>query len=507
VAHAQYSGTGTFGKITSLDDLSADSYYVLYGINGDDTGAMGSSLSGGRYGAVDVTMTGGNIVDPTSVIVWELKGNATDGYTLKNEDSGKFCEITQNKTSGFAALETSGDGFDISYTDAKGFFISSKNSESGGRGISIYKTDFRPYTSSSVKVLHLYKMGHVPPPPTGTLEITSPNGGESYNAGQEVQIQWNSTDVSSVYFELSSNNGADWMKLTGNMESVDGANTYDYTIPANTWGGDQYKIRILDEATATIIDECDAAFTVVGHDVNLFYEDFGDNTLAKFEQVSTSGSKVWEADNYSGKTFAKMSGYQDGVNEDWLISSAINLDNSTNEILEFKTSCNFSGDDIVVKYSTDYDGQGDPSTATWQDFTGYTLSSGSYNWTHSGYLELNAISGNMRIAFVYTCTADKAKTWQVSDVFVSGVEDTSTDVDAPKVAKMEVGPNPFVNEFEIKTPKTVVDVVMYNTAGQVVKNDRSGSKLVNTANLSNGMYVLQVKFADGSTITQKVIKK
>lgn len=44
---ATYDGTGTFSEVTTLDDLEAGSYYVLYGVNdavnGTYTGAMTAS--------------------------------------------------------------------------------------------------------------------------------------------------------------------------------------------------------------------------------------------------------------------------------------------------------------------------------------------------------------------------------------------------------------------------------------------------------------------------------
>ncbi|MBR8535107.1 T9SS type A sorting domain-containing protein [Carboxylicivirga sediminis] len=342
--------------------------------------------------------------------------------------------------------------------------------------------------------------------PTGTLELTTPNGGESYDTGQQVQFAWNSTNVSSVYFEILGDGGS-WEPITDNIPSVDGANTYDFTIPANAWGWDQYKLRVVDASAPSINDESDAVFTVVGHDVELLWEDFGGGTLGSFDEVSVSGTNTWIADEYSGTTFAKMSGNNNGINEDWLISSAINLDNSTDEILEFQTACNYSGDDIVVKYSIDYDGQGDPSTATWTEFPAYTLSAGSWAWTHSGYIDLGSITGSIHVAFIFTCSETASKTWEVTDIYVSGINDSSTSVDSQKASEVVISPNPFSNELYIKGTKELQNIILFNTAGQVVMNNQSGSKRVSTANLPKGMYIVQVKFMDGTSTTQKVIKK
>ncbi|MCT4589839.1 MAG: choice-of-anchor J domain-containing protein [Carboxylicivirga sp.] len=341
----------------------------------------------------------------------------------------------------------------------------------------------------------------------GTLELTTPNGGESYDAGETVELAWNSTNVENVYFDVWTNDSK-WSRVTQDIASVDGANTFDFVVPENAWTWDGYKLRVVDAALATTNDESDATFSITGHDTNLFWEDFSGSQFNTTTAHSVAGAKIWKASS----DYVEMNGYDKDNQEDeedWLVTNAINLDNTTNELFSFKSNLSYPkpGSDLTVHYSSDYSGSGDPSAATWTAINATMPTSSGSDYIHSGYIDLSSVSGTIYIAFKYVGTTTEADRWRIKEIQVTGVEDTSTDVDAPKVVKMEVGPNPFVNEFEIKTPKTVVDVVMYNTAGQVVKNDRSGSKLVNTANLSNGMYVLQVKFADGSTITQKVIKK
>lgn len=99
-------------------------------------------------------------------------------------------------------------------------------------------------------------------------------------------------------------------------------------------------------------------------------EDFNDTTLGKWTQISVVGpDQFWYAEDYYGiedSLCAKMSGYSGGSNEndDWLISPPMNFDNYTNESFSFYSTMNYTGPDLEVKISVDYDGGGDPYSAT-----------------------------------------------------------------------------------------------------------------------------------------------
>lgn len=162
-------------------------------------------------------------------------------------------------------------------------------------------------------------------------------------------------------------------------------------------------------------------------EIILFEDDFEDDQLLYWTTYSVVGDLEWYHSSYSGNSFAKMSGY-DGVNnlnEDWLITPAIDLDDTDSEIFSFSTMCNYAGPVLEVKYSSDYTGSGDPSEATWTDFTGYALSEGGFELVVSGDISLDDLTGSIYIAFVYTSTDQESKTWEVDDVKVSTLSDIS----------------------------------------------------------------------------------
>lgn len=156
----------------------------------------------------------------------------------------------------------------------------------------------------------------------------------------------------------------------------------------------------------------------------VMFEDFDWSWMA-WTPISVTGDQLWDRDNtygIGGSPCAKMTGYSGTSyeNEDWLISPPMNLDVYTNENLTFYTAMDFTGPDLEVKYSTDYDGGGNPSTGTWTTISA-TLSPGSFAWTASGNVDLSGVSGTaVYLAFIYTSTASNSATWEVDNVLVTG---------------------------------------------------------------------------------------
>ena len=60
-----------------------------------------------------------------------------------------------------------------------------------------------------------------------------------------------------------------------------------------------------------------------------------------------------------------MSGYNNGaqLNEDWLISPSMDLSPYDAVNFSYVTAMNYTGPDLEVLISTNYDGMGDPNTA------------------------------------------------------------------------------------------------------------------------------------------------
>lgn len=155
-------------------------------------------------------------------------------------------------------------------------------------------------------------------------------------------------------------------------------------------------------------------------------KDFEDGSVltGSWSIQSVSNTAVtWVASSFSTDKFAKISGYISGnqISECWYISPALNLSSASNPILSFRTAAKFSGNVLEVLVSTDYV-SGAPSTGSWASLNGFALSPnnpGSYAWTPSGNISLNAYkNANTRIAFKYKSSTSGATTYELDDVLV-----------------------------------------------------------------------------------------
>jgi hypothetical protein len=154
------------------------------------------------------------------------------------------------------------------------------------------------------------------------------------------------------------------------------------------------------------------------------------SSFGSWTSFSVVGAEVWTHSAIYGNPggMAKMSGYAttNKLNEDWLISPAVDLSNITAATLSFDNAYKFTGNPIKVFVSNNYSGTGSPAAAgvTWTELTGAVLSNGNYVYANSGALNLSAFlgAGNsaVRVAFKYTSTTSAASTWEIDNVKILG---------------------------------------------------------------------------------------
>lgn len=99
---------------------------------------------------------------------------------------------------------------------------------------------------------------YVPAEPT--LSLTSPNGGEFWQAGKVVDITWNSASLtSSVNLDYSVNSGATWTPIATVSNSL---NSYSWTVPATV------SANCLLRATSALISDTSDAVFEISNDTN-----------------------------------------------------------------------------------------------------------------------------------------------------------------------------------------------------------------------------------------------
>jgi hypothetical protein len=94
------------------------------------------------------------------------------------------------------------------------------------------------------------------------LQLVSPNGGESWQAGSSHKIEWESANITNVQLAYSTNNGTSWISMT----SVSAATgSYTWTVPSYT--SNQCKIKVSDASNSTTYDLSDSTFTISSLDL------------------------------------------------------------------------------------------------------------------------------------------------------------------------------------------------------------------------------------------------
>lgn len=80
---------------------------------------------------------------------------------------------------------------------------------------------------------------------------------------------------------------------------------------------------------------------------------------------------------------------------------------------------------------------------------------------------------------------------------------------ASEVSKKEnfVYPNPFNSTVFINNVEKVSNVTISDVSGKIVQTMDLVSKEINLSNLKTGVYILSVKYMDGTTSTEKIVKK
>ena len=89
------------------------------------------------------------------------------------------------------------------------------------------------------------------------IEVTSPNGGELWEASTSKNITWNSTAVTLVKLEYTSNNGLNWIHIE---DSVRSSGSYDWNVP--NVNSTQAKVRVSDAEGSETSDESNGTFKI-----------------------------------------------------------------------------------------------------------------------------------------------------------------------------------------------------------------------------------------------------
>ncbi|MEE9409129.1 MAG: DUF5689 domain-containing protein [Polaribacter sp.] len=136
------------------------------------------------------------------------------------------------------------------------------------------------------------------------------------------------------------------------------------------------------------------------------FEGFGSYTSEGWGNINIDGTNTsWFIDSFRS-TYSRISAFRSGnaMANVWLITPAINMDNTTDEELLFDIQASYdNGTNLSVFISTNY--SGDPTNATWQRLDATIPSgpnSGFGDFKTVGPINISCIEGNnVRIGFFY----------------------------------------------------------------------------------------------------------
>lgn len=162
VGWGQYSGTGTFTKITSVDQLG-DGYYVI--ANSGSAFAMNVTNAGSFFTHTAITPSGDEIVNPSNEIVWEIKVDGTD-FSISNTTGANvtYVSYSGDKNAAHAVVDpaslTDNQRWTITY-ESDLFVVKNKAINTRILQYNASSPRFACYTSAQQKFV-IYKMPSAP---------------------------------------------------------------------------------------------------------------------------------------------------------------------------------------------------------------------------------------------------------------------------------------------------------------------------------------------------------
>lgn len=126
---------------------------------------------------------------------------------------------------------------------------------------------------------------------TAAITVTAPNGGETWAAGTQHNITWNSNLVSNVKIEYTTNNGGAWLPVAASTPAA--AGTYSWTVPNTT--SINCKVRVSDASNASLLSVSQSVFTIYdpAASLNVTTPNGGENwTVGSERTITWTGTGV-----------------------------------------------------------------------------------------------------------------------------------------------------------------------------------------------------------------------
>ena len=513
----------TFTKVTSASGLEAGANYIIVGYD-EALGycAMGYQKSNNRH-AIQVSEDGGSITvtpgtDPQSQTdVFPLTlGGTTGAWTFFDEVKGGYLYAASSSANQLKTQTTNNSNGEWSITfDSEGNAVvtsmgsNTRNvmrfNENSANGTPLFSC-YAETSTYGVKVA-FYKEG-------GSTILPEPSNYPAWiyasHHMNNVVVQWEDAtggQLPTKYLVVASkgnitvptdgvpvSNGPLAKNVAYGVEEVvfsglEGGTTYHFAIFPYTNSGSNINYKT-DGNYPMATEKTDDVEVLLSVD---FAED-----LNPFTAVNIEGEQVWTASSYNDKTYAYINGFSGGTNyenEDWLISPNIfaNGCDFDEVCIAFDNAKNYSGDQLGVGISVEYDGVSDPRDFVWNDVTQYfDWSEGSFAWVSTeSYFIVDDVYPSLYVAFLYTSTTTDGAAWEITNFNVYGV--TYASVEENATASFKLYPNPASTSISIEA-EGASEVQIMDMAGRMVMsvNVVEGVNSISVADLESGVYFVKM---------------
>jgi len=410
-------------RISGVSELAAGNRVILaarYNDTEDAYLAITNTLTSGKFATTEFTsaMNGSDEIIPAEILLTEddyywTVDVTSDGYTFTNANGqvlsyGSSTNFNFTGTNTTWTIETGVSDTASMVPEYFGFNIANFTNNTRAFAVRYYNEDYicGAYSTSNMNngsageynfFLDIFMQGE-----GGTCTVAAPTfdpAGGVYYETQDVVISCTTADAT-IYYSLDSE--------TGPWNEYEEAITVDESM--TIWA---YAVKEGCNDSPVV----SAEYIIQDDIVVIFNQDWEDDWNG-WTEVLVYGDSLWRIASYQGNHYAYANGYNHPATEDWLISPEFNLDSYSDVVLNFRTAMNYTGLDLDVFFSNDYDGE-DPTIATWTQLP-CELSTGSWNWVSSGDISLDEFSGtSCHIGFRYQCTDDEAAGWEVDDIMLT----------------------------------------------------------------------------------------
>lgn len=150
-----------------------------------------------------------------------------------------------------------------------------------------------------------------------------------------------------------------------------------------------------------------------------------------------------------------------------------------------------------------------PTPDTWYHFTAtYNTETGEIKAKVNNGAVISGTTSSGKAPAIFDFSSFMSSEMGINNILVKA---TNQDVLATQnhlisTAQTKVFPNPAKEVVHIKSTKEIASTTLLDMSGKVLSTSQNKNE-VNVGNLNAGQYLLQLKFKDGTSETQKIIKK